>query len=132
MDEECIFNNIPSFHVAENFSVDPMHDLLEGVCRYDIGKILKNFIVTNQLFTLTVFNERLRYFKKTSFGENIVITQSLIEKEYLIISSSKMKYLVLNLCLIIGDIIPVNNVIWELYLILRQIVCIVFLHVVNR
>lgn len=43
-----------------------------------------------------------------------------------------MKYLVLNICLIIGDIIPVNNVIWELYLILRQIVCIVFLHAVNR
>lgn len=133
IDEECIFNSIPSFHVAENFSVDPMHDLLEGVCRYDIGKILKNFIVTNQRFTLEIFNERLRYFKKTSFGENIpVITQNLIEKEYLIISSSEMKYLVLNLCLIIGDIIPVNNVIWELYLILRQIVCIVFLHAVNR
>lgn len=47
IDEECIFNSIPSFHVAENFSVDPMHDLLEGICRYDIGKILKNFIVTN-------------------------------------------------------------------------------------
>jgi len=133
IEEECIFNSIPSFHVAKNFSVDPMHDLLEGVCRYDIGKILKNFIVTTKLFTLQIFNERLRYFKKTLFGENIpVITQKLTEKEYLIISASEMKYLVLNLCLIIGDLIPLNNDVWELYLILRQIVCIAFLHAVNR
>lgn len=34
--EECIFNKIPNFHVLENISIDLMHDLLEGICRYDI------------------------------------------------------------------------------------------------
>lgn len=55
--EECIFNKIPYFHVTENLSIDPMHDLLEGVCRYDIAKILNNFIYIEQFFTLEVFNE---------------------------------------------------------------------------
>lgn len=32
--ENCIFNNLINFHVTKNISVDPMHDLLEGVCRY--------------------------------------------------------------------------------------------------
>lgn len=57
--EKCIFNKIPNFHILENLSVDPMHDLLEGVCKYDISKILNNFICVEQFFTLEVFNERL-------------------------------------------------------------------------
>lgn len=57
--EKCIFNKIPNFHILENLSVDPMHDLLEGVCRYDFSKILNNFIYVEQFFTLEVFNDRL-------------------------------------------------------------------------
>lgn len=43
-----------------------------------------------------------------------------------------MKHFLLYLCLIIEDIVPLNNPILEMYLILRQIVCIVFSHAVNR
>jgi len=39
--ELCVFNQINSFHVTQNFAVDIMHDILEGVCKYDIGIILK-------------------------------------------------------------------------------------------
>lgn len=131
--ENCVFNTIPSFHVTENISVDPMHDLLEGICRYDIGKILNNLINKNKFFTLQIFHERIRFFNKTSFGENVIppITLDSIRKELIIISASEMKYLVLNLNLFIGDLVPVNNQFWELYLLLRQILCIVFLHALN-
>lgn len=37
--ENCVFNNIKSFHVTNNFYFDIMHDLFEGICRYDITKI---------------------------------------------------------------------------------------------
>lgn len=33
--ERCVFNAIPSFDVTQNFVVDIMHDLFEGVCSYD-------------------------------------------------------------------------------------------------
>lgn len=33
--KNSIFNEIPSFHVVNNNSVDVMHDLLEGMCKYD-------------------------------------------------------------------------------------------------
>lgn len=70
--ENCIFNVIPNFHVINNCSVDPMHDLFEGICRYDIAKMLKNFIYKEKLFSLNILNERIRNFdcisKKTLFS----------------------------------------------------------------
>lgn len=130
--ENCIFNIIPHFHVTENFSVDPMHDIFEGICRYDIGNIFNTLINKKKFFTLHVFHERIRFFNKHYFGENIpLITLDSIEKELIIISASEMKYLILNLNLFIGDLVPLNNEIWELYLLLRQIVCIVILHALN-
>jgi len=43
--EPCIWNNVINFHVTNNFSVDLMHDCLEGVCSYDLSEILKSFIL---------------------------------------------------------------------------------------
>ena len=40
--ESC--NNVMDFHVVTNFSIDIMHDLFEGVCRYNFGYMLPYFI----------------------------------------------------------------------------------------
>lgn len=34
--ENSIFNEIANFHIMKNYSVDIIHDLLEGVCCYDL------------------------------------------------------------------------------------------------
>jgi len=39
--EKCVWNDLNSFWATENYSVDIMHDMLEGVCKYDLGLILK-------------------------------------------------------------------------------------------
>jgi len=54
--EICAFNILESFHAVENYSVDIMHNLLEGVCRYEIIYILHYFIVQRQYFTLNTLN----------------------------------------------------------------------------
>jgi len=35
--ELCVWNKINSFNITTNFSVDIMHDMLEGVCKFDLG-----------------------------------------------------------------------------------------------
>lgn len=40
IESECIFHTIPGFHVTNNLSVDIMHDLIEGTCRYDMIAII--------------------------------------------------------------------------------------------
>lgn len=57
--EKCIFNDIPGFHVINNTSVDPMHDILEGICRYDIVAVLINLIDKHKFFTIEILNERI-------------------------------------------------------------------------
>lgn len=52
-----IWNDIATFHVTENYSIDMMHDLFEGVCHYDLRQIINNFIDEN-FFTLDLLNER--------------------------------------------------------------------------
>jgi len=39
--EPCVWNQLNSFHVTENYCVDVMLDMLKGVCNYDIGSMLK-------------------------------------------------------------------------------------------
>jgi hypothetical protein len=36
----CILNEIPSFQVTENFAMDAMHDLLEGIIPYELEAVL--------------------------------------------------------------------------------------------
>ena len=58
----CVFNEIPGFHVTENPAVDVMHDFLEGVCRYDVALLLHYFIYVRKYFTLDDLNVKLRAF----------------------------------------------------------------------
>lgn len=49
--EPCVWNAIHYFHVTNNFSVDIMHDWLEGVCNYNISGILRKFIIDLRYFS---------------------------------------------------------------------------------
>jgi len=109
--EPYTFNKIPAFHLLNNLSVDPMHDLLEGVCRYDIGKILNNFINVEKLFTLQHLNNRLSNYERISCDENIIpiLQVDSIRNELVILSALEMSFLVNNFCLLIGNLIPMKS-----------------------
>ncbi|XP_049316955.1 uncharacterized protein LOC125779724 [Bactrocera dorsalis] len=53
--ENSIFNKLHSFHVIENFAVDLLHDLFEGVLNYDLCHIIMYFI-ENKFFDLVFLN----------------------------------------------------------------------------
>lgn len=68
--ENSIFNNLNNFHVIENNCIDLMHDILEGVCHYDLLIILKSFVLDKQIFTIEDLNKRIDTF---DFGPNTPI-----------------------------------------------------------
>lgn len=60
--ENSIFNLIHSFHVVQNFSVDLMHDIFEGVCVYDMCHIILNLLKSGY-FDLETLNNRKQHFQ---------------------------------------------------------------------
>lgn len=60
--ENSVWINLNNFHVTSNLSVDIMHDLLEGICHYDMFLLLDIFINRYQYFTLEELNSRMLYF----------------------------------------------------------------------
>lgn len=59
--EKCIFNELLNFHCITNAAFDVMHDLYEGICRYDMSKII-NSLIKEKCFSLKILNNRIRYF----------------------------------------------------------------------
>ena len=119
--QNCVWNNVMDFHVATNFSIDIMHDLFEGVCRYNFGYMLP-YILNQHFLSHETLNFRIKYF---NYGQDcnkpVPITQSHLKNKYVVMSASEMKRFVLSACLIFGDLIPIGDPFWELYILMRRI-----------
>jgi len=130
---KCVWNDVLDFHVTENFCVDIMHDLFEGVCKYEMGYILHELIFIQKLFTLEALNFKIKYFKyPDNDNKPPLITVLQLQNKYIKMSTAEMKCFILNASLIFGDLIPRRNVFWKLYTLLRQILSIVLQFTINN
>lgn len=120
--EECVWHDLHDFHVYKNLTCDVMHDLCEGVHRYSMAFII-NKLIADQYFSLETLNSRIKYFTYQSFEKNVPaeITRNRLNNGCIIISASEMLCLVRNFVYMVGDLIPIHNLIWENYLQLREI-----------
>jgi len=108
---KCVWDDVLDFHVTENFCVDIMHDLLEGVCKYEMGYILHELIFIKKLFTLEALNFKIKYFKNPdNDNKSPLITVLQLQNKYIKMSAAEMKCFILNVSLIFGDLIPRRNV----------------------
>lgn len=128
--ERSIWNTIHSFHVVNNYSVDLMHDILEGVCDYDIFSILRYFVFEIKYFTLETLNHKIKLFnygptdirnRPPLLSENTFKSNSNTIK----MSASEMWNFVRYLGLLIGDLVDVESEYWSLYVLLEKILDIV-------
>ncbi|KAK0159526.1 hypothetical protein PV327_010985 [Microctonus hyperodae] len=90
VEEVCIFNEIPIFHIMKNASLDSMHDIYESICRYEIAKILNRFINVDKLFSLEALNSRIQFIYHARQNVPPKICAPSLKKQLLIMSSSEM------------------------------------------
>lgn len=132
---ECVWNQLDFFKNTTNFSCDIMHDLLEGVCRYDMGIIINTLICVKGYFSMDILNTKISYFNHqyhSDAGNKIPeIKVEQIKKSFLIVSASEMYSLVIYFGLIIGDLVPEDDEIWNFYLLLYELLEISFGHLFN-
>jgi len=132
--EKCVWDAIPSFSFIQSISFDIMHDLLEGVCGYDLALILFDLMHDKKYFSLETLNNRIIYFDYGPVESNNAVPQ--IKKEHLIagklkFSASEMLCFVRYFGLMLGDLVPEDTESWHLYLKLKSIVDIVTTPYVN-
>lgn len=81
--DKCVWHELPNFHMTTNISCDIMHDIWEGICRYELGYVLDSFIFVEKLFTLEMFNNRIQFFNFYQKNEPPPISKShMLKKVY--------------------------------------------------
>ncbi|KYN28190.1 hypothetical protein ALC57_02390 [Trachymyrmex cornetzi] len=125
--DQCVWNEFQSYHVVTNLVTDLMHDILEGVCHYDLYAILEEMINVKKYFTLQTLNERIQNFVYDfDIGDKpSVIIFNNIRGQKLKMSALEMLFFVRHFGLMIGDLLPEGEEVWQLYIRLVQILDIV-------
>lgn len=132
--KSCVFDNLPFFQNVVNATCDVMHDFSQGVCRYDMAKIIKNFI-DKKYFTLEQLNDRLKYFDHSKFdhGNKVsTMSKSHIQNSCIIITAAEMSCLVTYFGIIISDLVPFDDSVWDLSLCLYDIYDIVMSSTISK
>lgn len=63
IETSCALHNLRYFHLTDNFGLDPMHDLLEGVVPFEIKNVLRYLVVTKKYFSVDLLNSKLNSFQ---------------------------------------------------------------------
>lgn len=119
----CVWHDVYGFNVLDQSGMDIMHDLLEGVCKFDMAFLLNYYIYELKIFSLQILNERMIHFDygPDSSSKPPVLIMENIHKNNIRLSASEMLVFVRYFGLLIGDFVPKNDPVWQLYILLRQI-----------
>lgn len=121
----CLLNKLQHFHVTNNYSVDIMHDVFLGTCKYGLCKVLHFYIISARLFTLELLNYRKQNFdyqQREVRNVSVPITLDNLKKNNLQMSAREVWCFVWLLPLIIGDLIPEGDDVWKYVLSLLKLV----------
>lgn len=127
--ENSIWNSVKYFHVYENYFTDTLHDCDEGIAKYDMGHILYYFIISNDKFTVDFLNSRMLGFDYSKNGltnRPPALSYDDIKKKHPPYTGSEMRNFVLTFAMLVSDRIPLDDEVWQFYLVLRKIYDLVY------
>lgn len=122
--EKCVWHDLQNFHVTQNFSCDLMHDCLEGILRYDMASIISG-LLNKKYFDFDLLNNRIKFFNfsRNDAGNAMpLIKLEHLRKKQIIMSASEMLALTVYFGILVGDLVPDEEPIWNFYILLVKIV----------
>lgn len=121
--EKCVFLNVNKFNPFSEGAFDTMHDLSHGCSRYVLSKMLVALIDKCHYFTIETFNDRLSAYRFGPDFDNKPTALKLahLKNGNLRLSASQTDTLVKHLGVLIGDLIPLYDKYWEIYITLRKV-----------
>ncbi|XP_031329046.1 uncharacterized protein LOC116160057 [Photinus pyralis] len=131
----CLFNDLLYFHSTTNLCCDVMHDIFEGICRYEMAKIIFGLCKYKRYFSIIQLNRRIKYFdynERVDIGNRIPpIMENQVNKGYLHMSSSEMYAFVIYFSILVGDLVDVEDDYWKFYLCLFDIINIIMNDIIS-
>jgi hypothetical protein len=127
---DCALNKLRYFHVTQNFAVDAMHDLLEGIVPKELQYVLTSLSSEGYL-SLEEFNSLLLAFDYTDADLNSS-PQAVTAFDNLKMTASQCWCLIRNITCIVGHKVPRDECHWQLLILLLEILDIVFAPKVNE
>lgn len=126
----------------ENYSADIMHDLLEGYLQREVSIILSRFNNTidfgvdafnKRISFIDVFNQRLTSFAPGSQDENMptVIAAEDLAGHGLKQKAAQMFTFWRIMPVLIGDVVPINDPAWHIFLTMCCICDIIFAPIIT-
>nr|XP_054760174.1 uncharacterized protein LOC129266356 [Lytechinus pictus] len=134
----CVLDELRYFDVTKCLPPDPMHDLLEGVVHHVIRVVLKELLTQRCLnFSSSKLQKKMEEFK---YGSNDAMSKPVViqaknvkHNEPNIVGSASQKLCLFRLLpFLIGEFVPEDADIWELYLSCREIVDICLSPIVKK
>lgn len=129
--KSCLLNLLQYFHTTANFSVDIMHDILEGVAQFEM-KLLIQHLIQNYT-TLAEVHRRIQSFNYGFMEQNNKPPGVQLREgsNDLGLNATQSWCLLRYLPIMFGDLVHPNDQHWYLFILLLQIVNIVFSSVIS-
>ncbi len=121
-----ILNSLSYYSVSDNFVLDIMHDILEGVAQYEVKLLfgyLNENLISNENILQRVYAFNYGFMDKKNRPTRI---NMFCSGKGIGLNASQTLCLIRNLPLIFGEIVPEGDTNWHLLLLLLHIVNIVF------
>lgn len=128
----CCLNEIPGFHAVDNFVIDPMHTLLEGVVSFELSCILFELMMVKRYFSLGDLNVNMHQFfdRNTTDKSKRPPTLNPVEKKGSKLSPSmkatQMWSLLKYLPIFMAHCVPEGDKHWLFLLGLSELVDLIF------
>lgn len=129
----CLLDDLEYFSVSDNYAVNIMHDVLEGVAQLEIKPLLW-YLVDNKIICQQEISNRIYSFNYGYLERKNRPTQVNFEQPGNGIGLNAIQTLCLihNLPLIFGDVVQEGDAHWRLLLLLLQIINIIFSPVISE
>ena len=130
--QKSVWNNVEFFETAENFSVDFLHDGPEGTLKKFMGLIVHYFAFTlkskETINFLVILNDRLKSFDcyhNSIKNRPPLISHEEAQEKSTKMSASEMQTFILIFSMLVGDLVPHDDEVWEFYLCIRRVMDII-------
>ena len=124
----CTFSDLNYFSVTQCFPADIMHDCLEGVIPFVLGLVLAKLRENDS----NLYNNINKAIASFDYSQHDKLSRPpLVRSDGSIIGSASQKWCMFRLLPFFLQDVPCKNPVWNLYCLLREILCIVFSPVVH-